>query len=140
MTSETLSGAGPWTFELDKALDPGESWILDFRNMTYNGRPRWFTKYLPLDDLQVTNSDTGNPVGVGINDAYESRVLPNAVETFPDEGIANLRITNKGGSTIAAGDVVVEVAKSAYDADDRAREQKGQSLGEKALRDLVPGL
>lgn len=140
MTSDQLSGKGPWTFELDAALDPGKSWVLDFRNMTYNGRPRWFTPYLPLDDLQVTNADSSNSVAVEINDTYETRVLPNAVETFPEEGISNLRIVNKGGSTIAAGDLVAEVSKSAYDADDRAREEKSQSFGEKAIRDIIPGL
>lgn len=140
MPSETLSGKGPWTFETETDLAPGESWILDFRNMTHNGRRRWFKPYLPLDDLQVTNADTGNSVEININDAYQSRVLANSVETFPDEGITNLRLINRGSSTIAAGDLVVEVAKSAYDADDRAREQATRSFSEQALRDLVPGL
>lgn len=140
MTRETLTGAGPWTFESDEALAPGESWVLDFRNMEYNGRKRWFKRYLPLDDLQVTNADSGNSVGVEINDSYESRVIPNAVETFEDEGIVNVVIRNKGGSTIAAGDLVVEVAKSAFGADDEARERANRSPVENAVRGVIPGL
>lgn len=140
MPRDTLTGAGPWTFESDADLPPGGSWVIDFRNMEYNGRKRWFKEYLPLDDLQVTNADTGNSVGVEINNSYESRVLPNAVETFEDENVVNVVIRNKGGSTIAAGDLVVEVAKSAYGADDAAREQASRSAVEQVVRDVVPGL
>lgn len=140
MPRDALTGAGPWTFESDEALDPGQSWILDFRNMEYNGRRRWFKQYLPLDDLQVTNADTGNSVGVEINNSYESRVLPNAVETFEDEGIVNVVVRNKGGSTIAVGDLVVEVSKSAYTADDEARERASRSAVEDVVRGVLPGL
>lgn len=140
MPRETLNGAGPWTFESDEDLEPGEAWVLDFRNMKYNGRKRWFKQYLPLDDLQVTNTDTGNSVGVEINDSYESRVLPNAVETYNDEGIVNAVIRNKGGSTIATGDLVVEVSKSAFGADQAAREQASRPVIERAVRDVIPGL
>jgi len=137
---ERLSGAGPWTFESDEALDPGQTWVLDFRNMEYNGRKRWFKRYLPLDDLQVTNADTGNSIGIEINNSYESRIPANSVETFDDEGIVNVVVRNKGGSTIAVGDVVIEVAKSAYGADDEARERASRSAVEEAVRGVVPGL
>ena len=137
---ERLQGAGPWTFENPEALDPGETWVIDFRNMEYNGRKRWFQQYLPLDDLQVTNADTGNSIAVEINNEYESRIPANSVETFNDEGFVNLVVRNKGGSTIATGDIVLEASKSAYDVDDEARERKNRSVAEDVLRGVMPGL
>lgn len=141
MREHELQGAGPWVFENENDLAPGERFRLDFRNMTYNGRRRWFTQYLPLDEAKVTNEDTGNPVRVEINDTYGGRVPANTIEDFPDAGLTTVEIVNDGGSTIAAGDVIVEVATDGYTADDHAREQRAraarQSTAEQVLRKFV---
>lgn len=126
-SNDPLRGAGPWTFETDRILSPGESYLWDFANLQYNGSKSWFRPYLPLDSLQVTNEDTGNPISGLINGQQDFRVVASGIDTLEDAGVVRLEITNEGSSDISAGDVIVEVAKDSYGADDRAREQAQQS-------------
>jgi len=137
---EVLEGGGPWTFEAP-TLDPGESYYIDFRNVKFNGQKGWFRKWLPLDYAQITNLDTGNAVEVTYNSRFSDFVVPNAIETFDNQGITKVRVRNSGGSTIAADDVKIAVGKDPYDADNAAREQRkgGSWSPRKALNDLIPG-
>lgn len=138
-SKRTLRGEGPWEFEAG-ALAPGESFLLDFRNMTYNGRPGYFRTHIPLDDAQVTNTNDSNAVAVRLNNEYGGRVQPNTERPFEDAGVTYLEISNVGETEIPAGDVIAEVSNRGYSADDAARENKGRSLASRALSDLVPGI
>jgi len=116
-----LDGAGPWKFDLP-ALAPGESWNADFRNRSKNGTKGWFKRYMPFDYGQVTNLDSGALISVEYNGVYDDFVVPNAVESYDRQGIANVVITNEdGAATIAAGDIILAVGVDAYGADDSAR-------------------
>lgn len=143
MVNRNLSGEGPWEFEAP-ALSPGETYRLDFRNMTHRGRARYFRPKLPLEDAQVTNTDDANPVRVEINHEFGGQVQANSERPFPDSGVEYLSVANIGGSEIAAEDVVIEVSSTGWTADKEARENKQRrsqaGLGERVVRDIVPGL
>lgn len=123
INSDELSSKGPWKFDAPE-LAPGESYTVDLRNMEFNGQKGWFRKYLPLDDMQVTNSDNTAFVSININGVYDDGIPPNVAETYEDKGITKFTVQNESGSaTIAAGDLSVTLEKNAYSANDRAREQ-----------------
>jgi len=121
--NEKLESRGPWLFENPEQLSPGEAWKVDFRERQYNGRKRYFKPHLPLDTSQITNRSSSEPIKATYNGRFETYVVPNAVETFSDQGITFVRVVNDGANNIAAGEVVLEVAKDAYDADDEARKE-----------------
>lgn len=141
MQEDTLAGNGPWEFKIP-SLDPAEIHNLDFRNMEYNGQKGYFRRFLPLDDLQVTNRDDGNPIGVEINHEYGGVVPPNTNRVFGDSGVTYLSVQNRGGATISSDTVVIEVSSSGYTQNDYAREQKkkqGDNPILNAARDIIPG-
>jgi len=122
----SLESRGPWSFD-NPEIQPGDSWRLDFRQKTYNGRKRYFKPFLPLDEAQVTNRNSGQSVDVTFNADYRIGVEPNAVESFSEQGVTYLSVAvPAGGTTVAAGDLSVAVATTAYDADDAAREDVRQ--------------
>lgn len=120
--SRTIGGAGPWQFEPDADLAPGESYVLNFRDEE-KGRYR---KWLPFDVAQVTNLDGSNAVTVTYNGIYEDTVVPSATETFSQQAVTKVRVTNAGGTTISKSDLKVSVKKEPYGADERARDQARQ--------------
>lgn len=127
MTRDNLEGAGPWLFETDKALSQGDSFVIDFRNMEQNGQKGYFKKYLPLDQAVITNTDASAFLSVEYNGVFEQSVGPSTSETFDDAGVRSIRVTNRtSGTTIPAGDVMVEVLKTPYGADDAARDRRGR--------------
>lgn len=118
-----LNGAGPWSFDVPE-LAPGESFDLDLRNMEFNGERRYFRKFLPMDTAQVTNLSADAAVRVTINGQFSDVVPPNVVEGYEDQTITHVRIENLSGSaTISAGDVVLTLERTPYNADDRARDE-----------------
>lgn len=126
MTQERLASAGPWTIENERAIAPDDTERFNLKYMAHNGRKRFFSEHLPLDEAQVTNRDTGNAIRVTFNQQFPATVMPNASEPFEDAGITAISITNLGDTTIDAGNVIVELAKDAYDADDQARREAGR--------------
>jgi len=126
MKNKQLHGAGPFEYRLDE-LQPGETEIYDFRNIVHNGSKGGLKKYLPFDSAQVTNLSTER-LGITTNEQFNDIVVPNAVETYENQGVVRMSITNEGSTAIASGDIVLTVEKSPYDADDRARDsrQRGQ--------------
>lgn len=123
MKNDKLRGEGPWLFELDE-LGPGETAVFDLRNMTHRGRARYFRPKLPLDQAQITNGDSSTVIEAEFNGLYPTQIPANAVDSFSETGITRVTITNTSDSnTISAGDVVLELSKSAYGADERARDQ-----------------
>lgn len=142
---EEVYGAGPWTFSGDHidAMAPGEVQRLDFFNMEYGGRIGFFRQYAPLSDLSVTNTNDSAPLSVSINDKATSLVHPNTSEPFASSEVMQVHLRNEapsGGATIQSGEVTVEVSEGGVDADTQARDEAAQSIAEKALGDLVPGL
>lgn len=121
-----IGGRGPWTWNLP-ALNAGESWTLDLRNMEYEGVPRYFRRFLPLDAAQVGNVNDTEPVRVTFNERYSDVVYPNTVDSYDDEGIVHVRVTNAGSAGISAGKVDVTLELTPYDGDDRARSNARES-------------
>lgn len=123
--NDPLEGAGPWRFTIDAQLAPGDSELFDFRNMEYRGRKGFFRKYLPLDQATVTNLDPSANLDVTYNGVFDQFVTPNTAESFSQAGITSMTVTNPSSSsvTVDAGNVVVEVVRDPYDADDAARER-----------------
>lgn len=136
MNDNALGARGPWKFD-SPSLAAGETWTLDLRNRQYNGQKGYFRNHMPLDNLQVSNRDGSNPLLVDINGVHQATVVPSAAETYNDVGLTHLTITNDGGSSISKGDVSVEISKSAYDADDRAREQAQRTLAERVIEGVT---
>lgn len=127
IADEPNSGAGPWVFEVDETLTPGESYLLDFENMKYRKKKRYFKQYLPLDQAQVTNLSSSAPVTVEYNGVYDQFVTANTSESFDDAGVVRMLVTNASSSvTIDPEEVVIEVVSEPFDADDLARERKEQ--------------
>lgn len=120
--SRTIGGAGPWQFVPETDLAPGESYVLNFRDEE-KGR---YKKWLPFDVAQVTNLDGSNAVTVTYNGIFEDTVVPNASETFSQQSVTKVRLTNAGSTTITADDLRVSVKKEPYGADDHARAQAQQ--------------
>lgn len=119
-----VEGAGPFLFEAPELL-PGETWHVDLRRVKWNGTKRGLQKYVPFDTAGVTNSDGTARVLVTYNGQYDSTVLPNSVETFSRQGVAEVSVTNQSSTdTIVAGDVVLEVTSEPYGADERALEEQ----------------
>lgn len=139
--TERRQGGGPWQF-LSPELDPQERWVLDFQGMTFRGKKGFFSKWLPLDEAQVTNEDTTATLEVSYNNEFTDRVLPNSVDSFSEQAFIRVVVKNAealGGATIAAEDVAVSVKKAPYDADEAARAQAGEPWSVRALNDLIPG-
>lgn len=139
ISEERGTGAGPWLFDNDSALPAGGSMYLDFPNMEYQGTKRFFVKHMPFDEAQITNADTGNPLRVTYNGLYEDIVVPNAVESFGNQGVTTIRVVNAGTTSIDAGDVSVAVKKEPYGADDMAREERTEPWAQRAANDIIPG-
>lgn len=118
---ERVNGGGPWLLELPADLAPGEHHTFRIPTMEYRGRKRYFHDWVPMDNALIKNLDGGNPLRVEYNGRWGAIVEPNAADAFDDTGITRIRITNDGGSTVAAGDVVVQVSVDEFGADDAAR-------------------
>jgi len=127
--------AGPIRIDAPE-LAPGEKFSLDFRNRKRNGMPGWYREYLPLDYLQVSNASPEN-LEVRIDDRFNDRVVPNAVETYADQNFTRVRVVNEGGAKVSEGAVTVTVAKTPYDADDRARESRQQGQLSRVVENLT---
>lgn len=130
-------GGGPWLLELDGDLAPGEFEVFDLERMTYNGRKGYFRPWLPVDSVLVKNLDTGNPVKATYNGQYQTIIEPNAADTYSDVQVVRFRVENTGGSTLSAGDLVIQASVEPYGADDQAREQKNRPALEKAARSFI---
>lgn len=121
-------GAGPFLFK-SEALAPGESFTVDLRTEERNGTKRGYKKYVPFDVVSVTNATTDAPIEMEINGQYPATVLPSTVESFDDQGVAEISITNTSSTaTIPAGDATIEVVKEPYDGDDAARERRSKGV------------
>lgn len=128
------NGVGPFQFKLD-GIASGETKILDLREMEKG-------KYVSLspagyDNLQVTNQNSSNPVTVSVNETGAFTVPSNTIESLDQQGMFRIEVTNTGGTAIAAGEVTVEIMKSAYTDDQQAREQNARPAVLKLLGGLL---
>ena len=121
-------GAGPFLFTACE-LAPGEAFSIDFRTEERNGKKRGYRKYVPFDVVTVTNGTTDAPLEVEFNGQYPASVLPSTVESFDDQGIAEVTVRNVSSTaTIPADAVTVEAIKEPYDGDDAARESRNNGV------------
>jgi hypothetical protein len=133
---ERLTGAGPWTFS-SPALGAGETWVLNFRDLKYNGQKGWFRKHLPLESCQVTNLSVDYAISATFNKQYDTYVVPNSETSFSEQGITVVEITNQGSGTITADNIKVEPKKEPYNADKQARENASKSNVKKTFENIT---
>lgn len=136
---DTTEGGGPWTVP-DAGipeLAPGEQIRVDMRRLEYRGEKRYFQPWLPLDNAVVKNLDLSNRLEVEYNGQFDAIVEPSAVDSFSQAGVVSVIIRNAGTGTIAPGDVVLQVSKDAYDADQQARDRRKMHPVEKIARNFV---
>lgn len=132
-------GGGPWTFE-PPALSPGEPWILNLREREYNGRPGYFRPWLPLSEVTVTNATADVPLTLTVNDQFNAVIAPNTVESFDRVGVTSVRLENRSSSaSTAEGDVVVEMLRDPWDADDKALAERNEPTASKLVKSLFGG-
>lgn len=117
--SNTVSGAGPWTFE-SPALDPDEPWSIDLESWE-KGKIR---RHMPADEMLVKNYDPDSRIDVVINGTSRVDVDPNGKDSYDETKIRLFKVVNRGGTVIDAGDVTLTLRKDPYDADEAARERK----------------
>jgi hypothetical protein len=124
MTSniDRTEGGGPWRIPIP-ALDPEEVKEIRLRSVEYRNRKGFFKPWLPLDTAAVKNRDPDNGVEVTFNGQFDVFVEPNAADTFTEAGITSIRVKNVGGTAIAESDLILQVSKEPYDADDAARRE-----------------
>ena len=115
-----LEAQGPFTEEIE-ALAPGESATLDLRNIE-KGK---YARYLPFDVITLTNSNTSSEVNVFINRFNETKLLPNTEPTYSDMSVTHVTVVNPAtnSGSIEDGDIKVELEKTAFDANDAARQE-----------------
>lgn len=136
MTTERnreITGAGPWVFE-PEAIEPGGTYRLDLRNMTYRGRKGYFKTKLPLDIALLTNDSDEGRVRLSLSNETEALVFPGTQKAIEDSPITYVEITNEGGTTIEEGDLALELKKSAYSADDEARDRQRETAPRRVIR------
>lgn len=128
------TGAGPFTLE-SPSLAPGEAWRIDL-NSYEKGK---YQPYTPFDQLLIKNYDDANRVDLEVNGRTKQfvDVDPNGKDTYGDSGVRTFRVVNRGGATIAAGDVTITVKRDPYGADDQAREELQRSPLEKVARSFI---
>lgn len=124
MTVDATSNAGPFRVGIDEPIDPGETVHLDFRQMEAGPRNKkgWLTKWFGprrgMDFVQVT-SVGDEPVRAESNGGV-NRIVPAATTvtisgTGPEGAETGnqastydfVKVTNEGGTQIAAGEVEV---------------------------------
>lgn len=135
MTNRNTSG-GPWILDLP-ALDPGESVEMYLKSLKYRGRKGYFRDWLPLDNATIKNRDPENAALVTFNGQYEVLVEPNAADTYGETGINSIAVENTGTTTLADGNLVLQVSAEAFDADDAARAKRNQSPVSKVAQGLL---
>lgn len=120
-------GGGPWRLRLehDLAATGHESTVtFDLTRHARNGRKAYFKPWLPMDEAMVKNLHDSAPVSVQFNGKFETFVEANAADVFDRAGITKIVVTNEGGTSIPADDLVIQVLVEPYGADDEARERK----------------
>lgn len=136
--AEKRRGGGPWEFASPE-LSPGETWRINLRNRRFNGTNGWFRKWLPLDFAQINNNNQVT-LSLILNNEHSDTVLPTTTEAYDSYEYHTLAVTNESsGTTLAAGAVTLVLAKQAYGADQRAREQASRPWLQRAMDDLIPG-
>lgn len=135
--TDPTRGGGPWRLELDEPLSPGDWVEFDLKRMEYRGQKGYFVQWLPMDSLLIKNLDTGNPIDATINGQFEAHVEPNAADEYGDVQVNRLRLRNAGGSDIATEDLIIQLSKEPYDADDRALEEKQRPPLERVARSVI---
>lgn len=131
---DRTEGGGPWRLPFDSALEAGERRLFDLERMTFKGRKRYFADWLPIDNVQVKNLDSSEPVTVEMNNRWEVWVEPNAVDTFSEAGVTTVAVTNEGANAIPAENLVLHVSVEPYDADQQALEEKQRHPVESMVR------
>lgn len=134
------NGGGPWPLDLpyDLTTNTHEQVAhFDLQRMTYRGQKGYFVPWLPLEEIQIKNLNSAEPVELEFNGQYNLFVEPNAADTFSDTGIVRFTVKNLGGTTIPKDDIVIHGIVKEYDADDAARREASRSPLENMARGVL---
>lgn len=123
---DTTEGGGPWRLRFDSDLQPGDTQLFDLQRMEFKGQKRYFAPWLPVDNVQIKNLDSSNPVSVELNSRYEVFVEANAVDSFEDAGVTSIAVHHEdpSGTAIPPENLALHISVDRYDADDAARERQ----------------
>jgi len=121
------NGVGPYEFGLSEfgpdPLQAGDKAVLNLRDFQ-NGR---FVTLSPAgyDSIQVENLSTDVTIRAVTNEVGSFRIPPSSVRSLTSQGIYRVEVENLESSTaLSAEDLVVELLKEPYDANDQARGER----------------
>lgn len=137
MTNQFIDGAGPYRLSLDESLAPGDTkrFPLNDRHFTDRGTKGFHARRVPYDAVLMKNLSTDVTLQFEFNRRFEAVVQPNAADSFEEQGVTYVEVTNVSGSnTIDPDEVVIQIKKEPYDADDAARAGRKRSNLQNMLR------
>jgi len=127
-------GVGPFDFRLGTdfgttPLSASSRAVLDLREYAENGTKGYYTvlSEVGYDELQIENRDPDNPIKVEINESAATRVPANTVQSLETRGMYRWDVVNAGSTDIAQDDVILEINKSPYGADEQARDRRREN-------------
>lgn len=127
------NGVGPFRFVYGTdfgsgSLAAGARATLDLRELVENGTAGYYVvlSEAGYDSLEVENRDVNNPVLVEVNEHWQFAVPANTISGIDQAGMYRVTVENEGATAIASGDLVIEIAKSPFGADDAARQRAAQ--------------
>lgn len=132
--SSDPNGRGPFEFESPE-MEPSDTWVIDFRELD-KGR------YLidneeGFDNSEIVNLNNQSAVKVTRNDVASKTVPPNTIRSFENPGQYRFEVENISGSEIEAGGVKLNVSKSAYGADQQARDSSNRGPIERVINNFT---
>lgn len=137
MTNQFVDGAGPYRLPLDESLDPGETerFPLADRHYTDRGSKGFHSRRTPYDSVLMKNLSTDVTLRFEFNRTFEAVVQPNAADDFDEQGVTHIAVTNVSGSnSIDPEDMILQIKKEPYDADDAARAGRKRSTLQNMIR------
>lgn len=139
MTNKFVDGAGPFRLPLDESLEPGETERFPLNDRHYpapgRGTKGFHARRVPYDAVLIKNLSTDVTLRFEFNRRYEAVVQPNASDTFEEQGVTYVEVTNVSGTnSIDPDEVVIQVKKEPYDADDSARAGRKRSTLQNMIR------
>ena len=129
MPNEFLDGAGPYRLQVEESLSPGDIERFPLRQRSYveRGTKRFHARRVPYDTALLKNLSDNTTLLFEFNRQNEAVVQPNAADTFDSQSFSYVSVTNVGQNTIDPDDIVIQIKKEPYDADDAARASRKRS-------------
>lgn len=140
MPNNFIDGAGPYRLQLDESLAPGDTvrFPLADRHFKDQGSKGFHTRRVPYDAVLMKNLSTDVTLRFEFNRVFESIVQPNAADDFSEQGVTHISVTNVSGSnSIDPDEVIIQIKKEPYDADDAARAERKRSPVQNMIRGVL---